>query len=159
MIPRRTFLSVVLSVFILTSCSTPSPTQSPLPTLQPVSSIAAPLAISPVMTPQPGMGIVMGQLIDIRTGQPAYKTILYLEPTIEHQAPLVLYGPLNGQPETDSLPDGRFVLDKVPPGEYILALYSPVDILYYQKPEGTAVIIQVKAGQVVDLGRVEYFIP
>jgi hypothetical protein len=115
--------------------------------------------MSPIPTPVPGQGVVTGVLIDQRTGQSAVKTILYLEPSWEHDVPPLLYGPLNNQPKTTSLEGGQFIITNVPPGEYILALYSPIDILFYQQPDGSAVLVQVKPGEVNDLGKVINFIP
>lgn len=154
-----------LLLLLITAACNAAPTSivSPLST---VSPLAAAVAISPVSTPtvaamtpqQPGTGGVIGRLTDIRTGQPAVTTILYLEKSINHNAPPLLYGPLNGQPRTDSTLDGSFAFNNVPPGEYILALYSPIDILFYSQG-GKAVLVQVKAGEVLDLGQVVTFIP
>lgn len=159
----RVVLGCLLVSIALIACGAPTvpavdlvTTASPLATPQ-VSLVSTPSITA--VTPQPGTGAVIGRLTDIRTGQPAVKTILYLEQTINHDAPSMLYGPLSGQPRTDSTPDGSFTFNNVPPGEYILALYSPVDILYYQQGDGKAVLIQVKDGEVLDLGQVVTFIP
>jgi hypothetical protein len=115
--------------------------------------------MSPIPTPAAGQGVVTGLLIDRQTGQPAAKTILYLEPAMNHGVPPILYGPLQNQPRTTSLEGGQFVMANVPPGEYILALYSPIDILFYQQADGSAVLVQVKAGEVADLDKVISSIP
>lgn len=162
---KRMVFGCLLLLIIVAACEVPPipATVSPLPTASPLTTA---VAFSPVSTPdvaeiapQQGTGGVIGRLTDIRTGQPAVRTILYLEESINHDAPPLLYGPLSGQPRTDSSSDGGFAFNNVPPGEYILALYSPIDILYYQQGDGKAVLIQIKEGEVLDLGQVVTFIP
>jgi hypothetical protein len=162
---NRMVFGWLLLLLIVAACDAPSipAPVSPLSTVSPVPGAVAASPVStptvPAMTPQPGTGGVIGRLSDIRTGQPAVITILYLEESINHDAPPLLYGPLSGQPRTDSLSDGSFAFNNVPPGEYILALYSPIDILYYQQGDGKAVLIQVEEGEILDLGQVVTFIP
>ena len=166
---NRMAFGCLLLLLIMTACDVPpipATVVSPLSTASPLAAAAAPAAVSPLptpavaaITPQPGTGGVVGRLSDIRTGRPAVITILYQEESINHDAPPLLYGPLSGQPRTDSLPDGHFAFNNVPPGEYILVLYSPIDILYYHQGDGKAVLIQIKEGEVLDLGQVVTFIP
>ncbi len=171
---RFILLLVLIASFVLSSCtgSLPSPAPKPAstsPVITPVAgknavspvatSAAAMSALSPIPTPVAGQGVVAGILIDKPTGQVAPETILYLEHSINHSAPPLLYGPLNNQPRTTSLKNGQFVITNVPPGEYVLALYSPIDILYYQQADGSAVLIQVKSGEINDLGKVYSYIP
>lgn len=160
-------LFILLVALGLSACDSslpPSPVPAPKavstsPVATPAQVVPAASLISPVPTPAAGQGVVTGILIDQRTGQPAVKTILYLEPSMNHEAPPLLYGPLNNQPKTTSLEGGQFIINNVPPGEYILALYSPVDILFYQRADGTAVLVQVKPGEVTDLETVATYIP
>jgi len=152
----RYLLAVPVGLLVLAACGVPGTTQSPI---QPPADPLATLIPSPLVTPQAGQGVVVGSLIDQRTSQAAVKTILYLEPSLNHDAPLILYGPLNGQPTANSTDTGGFVFENVPPGEYILVLYSPVDILYARQPDETALLVQVQAGQVTDLGRVVTDVP
>jgi hypothetical protein len=159
----------VATAFIMTACDAkPDPASSPLkPDSTAPASVQSPVAtpisaaslMSPIPTPTAGQGVVTGVLIDQRTGQPAVKTILYLEPAMNHDVPSLLYGPLNYQPKTTSLGTGQFVITDVPPGEYVLVLYSPIDILFYQQADGSAVLVQVKPGEVTDLEKVQTFIP
>lgn len=159
----------IATVLVLTACDA-KPSLSPSPR-QPVSTmpasgpspietpIPAASVMSPIPTPVAGQGVVTGVLIDQRTGQPAAETILYLEPSVNHNVPPILYGPRNNQPRTTSLKDGQFVITDVKPGEYVLALYSPIDILYYQQADGSAVLIQVKPGEITNLGKIFSYIP
>ncbi len=150
------FLRIAVSLMALVACGGPEPFQSPV----------APTIVSPVLTPRPPVtpppdrGVVTGTLIDRRTSQPSYVTTLYLELSFNHGVPPVLYGPLNEQPTTTSAPgSGHFTFESVPPGEYILVLYSPIDILYAQHADGAALLVQVQAGQVTDLGQVVTYVP
>ncbi len=162
---NRMVFGYLLLLLIVTACDTlptstassPLSMASPLATNTGVSPLPAPTVAT--IAPQPGTGSVIGRLTDVQTGRPAVTTILYLEKSMNHDAPPLLYGPLNGQPRTNSLPDGSFAFSNVPPGEYILALYSPIDILYYQQGDGKAVLIQVEEGETLDLGQVVTFIP
>ncbi len=114
---------------------------------------------SPLITPGPDQGAITGQLIDDRNSQPAAQTAVYLEHSVDHNVPPVLYGPLNNQPLTTTDNHGNFTFNHIPPGEYVLIIYSPMDIWYYQKPDGKAILIEVKPGEVVDLGQIVTYIP
>lgn len=158
---RFALFLVLIASLVLAACtsSLPSPAPRPVSTSPVATPVSVASAVSPIPTPTAGQGVVTGILIDQRTGQSAVPTIMYLEPAMNHDAPPLLYGPLNNQPRTTSLEDGRFVITDVPPGEYILALYSPIDISFYQQVDGSAVLVQVKSGEVIDLEKVTTHIP
>jgi hypothetical protein len=145
---RRLRLGLIALLWLAAACGQSS---GPTPTLPTSPNLS--------ITPAPGTGVVVGTLLDQNTLQPPPVTILYLEKSFDHDVPPVLYGPLNNQPRVDSSPDGSFSFASVAPGEYILVLYSPIDIYYAKQSDGRALLVQVQDGQVTDLGQVISDIP
>jgi len=147
----RFFLGLSALLLLVVACG-----QGPISNSNPT---ALPTASNLSVTPAPGTGIVVGTLLDQNTLKPPPVTILYLEKSFDHDVPPVLYGPLNNQPRVDTPPDGSFTFANVPPGEYILVLYSPIDIYYAKQSNGRALLVQVQDGQLTNLGQVVSDIP
>ena len=65
-----------------------------------------------------------------------------------------------GSPHTMSDNQGRFVIDKVPPGKYPLMLYTPFNSLVIPDQKGEKELaVEVKAGQVTDVGELKVDFP
>ncbi len=71
--------------------------------------------------------------------------------------PSVFTGASTGDIVGTSGPNGEFAFDAVPPGRYYLAVWAPYDwILAVQsETDNTPRLIEVKAGERLDLGRVD----
>ncbi len=109
-----------------------------------------------IPTPGAETGVVVGQLLTPGPGGEPYYSTLYLARTIfadeEDMPPIIAFSeaedPVSTQDKT-----GRFLFTDVPPGEYALALWSPVSSTILQEPDTEEYLVfEVKAGEVTDLG-------
>jgi hypothetical protein len=53
--------------------------------------------------------------------------------------------------------DGRFLAVNIPPGEYVLVLWTPVEARFVPDPTNTAneLIVTVISNQIIDIGTVQ----
>lgn len=119
---------------------------------------------TPFTVPEPGddTGVVTGVLIDIETGEPlAFQSVylgfkIYLTP-----GPGYSYGLQEfSSPHTITTPDGEFAIGNVPPGEYLLIVFTPFGISVVMQPNSDRELdVVVSAGEVVDLGTMEALKP
>lgn len=109
-----------------------------------------------IPTPEAETGVVVGQLLTPGPGGEPYYGTLYLARTIssdtEGMPPIIAFSesedPVSIQDKT-----GRFLFTAVLPGEYALALWSPVSSTILQKPDSEEYLVfAVRAGEVTDLG-------
>jgi hypothetical protein len=178
MLKRPLFL-VLISVLVLAGCSqsggvTPTPQAEarvetpgaypyPVPTRslyyppepQAYPGPATTQAVSAIPEPGQDTGVVIGKLIHETSGEPlGYQVvylgqIIYLTPGPDYNYSLQQ----QSSPHTTAAEDGTFVLDKVPPGKYILIIFSPEDITVVMQPNTARELdIMVEAGQLLDLG-------
>jgi hypothetical protein len=110
-----------------------------------------------IPTPGTDTGAVMGVLVNKETGDPlAFKTIylgtiIYLTP-----GPAYTIGMKEkASPHTKSDAEGRFALEDVPPGSYVVLVWTPFDAaaVIDEKTEKELEVI-VNAGETTDLGTI-----
>lgn len=127
----------------------PAPTEDPeKPTWTP---------FSPPM-PSEGKGVVIGQVSDEDTGEPLVHNSMYLGEMIP-----MTPGPdysigvhERSSPRAFTDDEGRFAIGDIPPGTYVLLVWTPFRATVVQDPEtGSDLLVKVIAGQTVELGIIE----
>lgn len=122
------------------------------------------ITATPFTVPTPGSdtGVVTGKLVNVENGEPmAFQTIylghkIYLTP-----GPGYTYGlQENSSPHTNTTPDGEFAIGEVPPGEYILMIFTPFGASVVMQPNSDRELdVVIVAGKVVDLGTMDAVLP
>lgn len=106
--------------------------------------------------PSPDLGVIVGQLLTPGPGGEPYYATLYLAQTIEASEagyPPIISFSENQDPVAQQDKSGRFLFVNIPPGEYALAIWSPISSTVIQDPEtGDYLVFEVKAGEITDLG-------
>jgi hypothetical protein len=120
----------------------PSPTPTPAPTLA---------------RPAPGEAAIQGKLIVTGTQQPLSETVFYLTPGIGEQGdePPVALGAIQAQDiQGRTEMDGSFVLTDVPPGNYYMVIWAPLNWSILPEPDQdeTPRLLELEAGQTLNLG-------
>lgn len=168
---------IVLVVLMLTaflfSCSAETQTVEPgsTSTAGTLTSFVSPLApseslsdlVAPpqVRTPQKGKGTVVGVLYD-QTGNQFYAyRLIYLAETKEMQsnqegAEKAYFAELDvsTSPFSQTDENGRFVIQDVEPGGYVLVARLPnlQEVLLYDVSSGTNISVQVQENKITDIG-------
>ena len=140
----------LLAVLLLSAC-VPVVNLSPLPT--PTSPVVR--SALPRTTPQQGTGLIVGQV----TGQPdtwkGQQLVAYaapFKPTTEGNGFFILEPSIH--PSAALNPDGTFQIKDVPADAYVIVVGpTPEEALAVQEG-GHARIVQVKADQTLDLGKI-----
>ena len=161
-------ICLCLTMLVLITCV--PPTTAPTPMLSPLAvpeatakpdTTEATLAISPLPLPAetptgaprtPGMGAVVGQL-ERFDGTPL-KGIFVYAALIEERSGVRLAAVdplLDVHTATDA--QGGFRFDNLAPGEYALAMQSPVGIIMPHNTDGEVVKFTIKADDQIALGR------
>lgn len=152
---------VVVALAVGCSSQTPSPTSSPLQVATPPLSASSPLvrpgAVDAVPTSSAGNGTVQGSIDASAVREPFGGGDLRLAPLVESttiEKPLFSLS-AGEDPLAVLRPDGTFVFSDVPPGHYGLVYWTPAGSFLVPDPEtGHSLILDVRAGQVVELGMV-----
>lgn len=115
---------------------------------------------TPFTIPEPGSdtGVVTGIMVDAETGEPLGSQSVYLGYKVFlTPGPGYTYALQEmSSPHTLSTPDGEFAIGDVPPGQYILMIFTPFGVSVVMQPNTDREMdIVVEAGQVVDLGALE----
>jgi hypothetical protein len=140
-----------------TTTTSPLPTpaapgaQSPLPT--------PPMELPEDYTPAPGCGAVSGVLLRGDPPQPVNRGILYLGQVVTQEDGAPVMASLNKQlaPASGIGPGGEFVFIDVPEGRYALVLDVIASTIVLRNPsDGGDLLVNVEAGEVVDLGKLVY---
>lgn len=149
---RRFVFGALLISWLITACAvnTPTPSSSDLayPVALPTSTLSANEAYptfraTPILTPvapmeapppQPGKGSISGVLYAYAGVTGVLRgTTFYLTPAIgedKRQIPPFLYGPDTNQGDIISITaddTGFFALDNVPPGNYFIVVWAPLN--------------------------------
>ena len=140
-----------------TTPSSPLPTpmapgeQSPIPT--PTTGAAEDY------TPPPDSGAVRGELLRGDPPVPFGRGILYLGSVVTQGDGVPVMASLNKAtaPSAGLGPSGEFLFTEVPEGRYALVLDVIASTVILRNPDdGSDLLIEVEAGQVVDLGELVY---
>jgi hypothetical protein len=113
-------------------------------------------------TPSDGNGVVIGQVLDEDTGEPLGHYSMVLGEMI-----LLTPGPEysigvheRSSPKAFTDDEGFFGIGDVPPGTYVLLVWTPFQATVVQDPEtGSDLHVNVLAGQTVELGLIETIRP
>lgn len=162
-----TYLLLILGVFALGACgqeeiATVSAPQtdavSPLATataqanLVPTATVAA-SSLPPNLTPKPDLGLVQGTLR--MDGVLAQDQTLYLAPMVatgESMGVAALSTDTDPRAATDET--GTFTFLDVPPGQYALAIISPLGPVVINGPDDKEIVVEVQAGELTELGEI-----
>jgi hypothetical protein len=124
----------------------PEPTEDPVqPTWTPFSP--------PI--PSEEKGVVIGQVLDEVTGEPLVHNSMVLGEIIPLKpAPNYSIGVHErSSPRAFSDDEGRFAISDIPPGTYVLLVWTPFEATIVQDPETESdLLVEVSAGQSVELG-------
>lgn len=109
-----------------------------------------------IPAPSPDTGVVVGQLLTPGPGGQPYYATLYLAHTIEASEegypPIISFSEVEN-PVAQQDKSGKFLFVDISPGEYALAIWSPISSTIIQDPDtGDYLVFEVKAGDVTDLG-------
>jgi hypothetical protein len=158
-----TILALLLvSAFCIQGCHKDlesSPTLSPLATFE--SVLPTPVVEPSLPQPSPGLAVIGGRIIDLRTQRAPLEGVVYLGKIVRMD---------NGQPVTrldrETAPSavpmesGWFVFQDVAPDEYGLVFYMPELSFLVDDPQGEgSLIFTVVPDQVLDLGKIEVSTP
>lgn len=107
--------------------------------------------------PPSDKGVITGQLLTPGPGGQPYYATLYLAHTIESSEdggyPPIISFSEDENPIAQQDKSGRFLFVDIPPGEYALAIWSPISSTIIQDPDtGDYLVFTVKAGEITDLG-------
>lgn len=146
-----------VTLLLLVSCDLPQPSLVPgtSPLTSPLS-VEMPRPTLVVPAPNLGTGVVIGAVVVRDTQQPMSGIGLYLGRNIGSESDSPLYG-VDPQTAPYVVADdyGRFVFADVPPGEYVLVLWTPhQSIMVSDIATGGALQFTVAEGQIADLGTV-----
>ena len=136
-------------------------TISPLPTATAVAlasptaeETATPATAEVAPTPQAGLGIVHGTLQV--EGQPAAGQTLYLVPLIATGDSMSVAGlDTNTDPRTETDAAGNFLFVGIAPGEYALAIISPIGPVVIRGTDDDEITADVRADEVTQLGIID----
>jgi len=113
-----------------------------------------------VPTPSEASGIVVGKMLTESDGEPYLAPRLYLgsyivpDEDVEDAPPLIGIS-ADSDPVAMQAQDGTFVFSEINPGDYILLIWSPMNIVPAKSADGRGeIVISVEAGDVIDLGNV-----
>lgn len=114
----------------------------------------------PFFVPEPstGTGVVVGQMIDSNTSEPMKFVYMYLGKKIYlTPGPGYTYGlQEKSSPHAQTDENGRFAIGDVPPGSYLLMIFTPHSASVVMEPNtDREKDIVVEAGKTVDLGEVD----
>ena len=118
----------------------------------------------PFIVPEPsaGTGVVVGQMIDSNTGEPMKFVYMYLGKRIYlTPGPGYTYAlQEKSSPHTQTDENGRFAIGDVPPGSYLLMIFTPHNASVVMEPNtDREKEIVVEAGKTLELGEVEALPP
>ena len=160
-------LLIAILIVAISACSLDSSsfllTESPLASpLQAESPLAAPpftLALPPVTS---GMGQVYGRVTALSPGAKGILAgdfylapVIYGEPETEGdpKVPFISLSVGIDQTSDDKDADGQFAFYDVPPGEYGIVIYTPIQQFLFPGDVGP-LYITVKAGEAINIGEV-----
>jgi len=137
----------------LKAFESPLTLESPLPTPP-----HTPLVVE---TPKPGRASVSGVIWSTGGNGPIPKTSLYLSPvqSLDPKAQPLILGPQNDRGDVRGVSDGegRFVFNSIPPGQYFLYVWAPLNWIAATQNATTEDLLQIVLAPdaVVDIGRVD----
>lgn len=118
--------------------------------------------LTPVSIPEPSKdaGVVTGKIINLETKEPMPFQTVYLGVMVFlTPAPGYTYHIYeNSSPHTMTDVNGTFVLDNVPPGDYIILVWTPFGAYVIHDNQGEK-IVKSRASRLLDLGALEAIDP
>lgn len=131
---------------------------------EPQGGSANPFASTPFVVPDPGAdtGVVTGQLLAVENGEPMAFQTVYLGMKIPlTPGPGFTYGLQEiSSPHTVTTEDGMFAMGEVPPGSYLVMVFTPHSVSVVMQPDTDQELeVLVSAGETIDLGALEAVTP
>lgn len=111
-----------------------------------------------IPSPDANTGVVVGELVSTNDGSPLNNKLVYLGKKMYlTPGPGYTYGiQENSSPQAWSSESGKFVISNIPPGQYILMLFTPHSATVVMQPNSDRELdVNVEAGKILDLGRLE----
>jgi len=111
--------------------------------------------------PSPGLAVVGGKIVEIRSQKAPPESTLYLGEirSLDSGQPVVRLERATA-PYAIPAQNGGFLFQDVRPGRYGLVLYTPEFSFLVDDPDGTgSLIFDVLPDQVLDLGQIEVSLP
>lgn len=132
-----------------TPTNTPIPTNTPEPTATPTSTPTPEPTATATLVPTTGK--VTGKIVDKDTGRPLEAIHLFM-PTVVQSSDGYMLNRKGNDPSTETDASGVFAFADVPPGTYALALTKNWPFSVAADEEGSALILEVVAGETLDVG-------
>jgi hypothetical protein len=145
---KRIIAMLMLAIVLLAACATPEPTAAPTNTPQPTDT--------PIPAPTPTTGQVTGALVDASTAQ-AIAAKVNLVPVEVSDDGAITYSTelLKERSMSMDAASGVFLFENVAPGHYVITVNIGGGMpLNLTDDQGARIIVQVEAGQIIDLGEV-----
>jgi hypothetical protein len=139
-----------------------SPTSTQPPSAAPTPSGSDPTVITTLPAPGADTGVVTGSVFSTNVNAPLSSVgvylgeYMYLTPGPDYMITMRE----QGSPHTLADANGRFVIDKVPPGKYPILLWTPFNSKVVPDAEAKKeLVVTVEAGKVTDLGEIRIEFP
>jgi hypothetical protein len=169
----KRFSVVLLAIIVVGLVACKSRSTVPKPDTSPLQSLIAsptvkPAVASTAMLPTPvstNTATVGGIILRETPGQPLQGLTsgrLFLAPVHKDSSgrPLMAGFDKNRDPQTMAMNDGQFIFKGVSVGVYALVFDSPAGTVVLKNPKtGEDLLIEVKGGEVINLGELRYSIP
>jgi hypothetical protein len=148
----------ILCVTGFTACSHKNPVQSGPEVSVPTDAQESDVQTS-MPTPSDEQAVITGVLLQGTSElKPVVNAILYLADIINSSDGIKAAASFDRQssPNTQTDKNGRFVFTEVEPGEYALVLDRIYNSFLLQDPDGGDFLFTAEAGEVLDLGDLDY---
>lgn len=142
----------------------PSPVAYPVPTTAPTlpaypyplsPTVTSEIVVTPVIELDATKGAIRGILLDMEN-KPIAGLFVFLATITESPAgPIISFSLESPKGGTDA--EGRFVIPNVPAGVYSLAIWTPATNFLIPAPngeEGSAIRVEVRNGEITELGEI-----
>ena len=104
----------------------------------------------------PDMGIIFGSLFSLDLNEPIAFTRTYVanKVPVEGSDEFIFSIQENSSPQFQTNALGEFIIQNIPPGEYVLIMVTPINTLPILNAEGEEIEITIQGGELLDLGEV-----
>ncbi len=104
----------------------------------------------------PDKGIIYGSLFSLDLNEPIAFTRTYVanKVPVEGSDEFVFSIQENSSPQFQTNALGEFIIQNIPPGEYVFIMVTPINTLPILNAEGEEIEITIQGGELLDLGEV-----
>lgn len=115
-----------------------------------------PEIVDPLITPvaEKDTGVIVGLVSSYSSQKPLAKVKIYLanKVPLEPGPGYVISFQEKSSPQTDTNSQGQYLITKIPPGEYVILMVTPFGTYPLANDETDQIELDIKAGDVVDVG-------